>query len=146
MKTKVHTPKSPSAQFSVSERYKLFLEVHIQNLTQDPLYLHQARLEPVEGWQVHLDVNSPPNQAANVEDNKEHPLANQLFSGSMSLVQPQDTRQYIYVLAPTSSKDGKNESLYYPSPVPGSVIPLGRLDISWRSAMGEPGRLLTSVS
>jgi len=29
--------------------------------------------------------------------------------------------------------------------VPGSIIPLGRLDISWKSSFGEPGRLLTSM-
>jgi hypothetical protein len=63
-----------------------------------------------------------------------------IFSGSMSLMQPQDIRQYIYILQPVASPG---------SPVihePGTIIPLGRLDLSWRSAFGEPGRLLTSVS
>jgi hypothetical protein len=54
-------------------------------------------------------------------------------------MQPQDMRQYIYILAPKVLPD---------LPIthtPGSVISLGRLDIAWRSSFGEPGRLLTSV-
>ncbi|TRM59410.1 hypothetical protein BD626DRAFT_508230 [Schizophyllum amplum] len=92
VKTKVHTPKSPSAQLSPTERDKIFLE--------------RMSLEPVDGWDV--------------ED-------------------PQDMRQYIYIMNPKSPPK---------IPVvhsPGSIIPLGRLDIAWRSSFGEPGRLLTSM-
>lgn len=52
---------------------------------------------------------------------------------------PQDMRQYIYILSPTVVPS------FPAAHPPGSVIPLGRLDISWRSSFGEPGRLLTSV-
>jgi len=48
-------------------------------------------------------------------------------------------RQYVYILTP------KNIELFPPIYAPGSIIPLGRLDISWRSSFGEPGRLLTSM-
>jgi hypothetical protein len=57
----------------------------------------------------------------------------------MAVMQPQDMRQYIYVLVPATIP---------PFPVrhvPGSNLPLGRLDISWRSSLGETGRLMTSV-
>ncbi|KAG5645043.1 hypothetical protein DXG03_007222 [Asterophora parasitica] len=54
-------------------------------------------------------------------------------------MQPQDIRQYIYILSP------KSASLSPISYTPGAVIPLGRLDIFWRSSFGEPGRLLTSM-
>ncbi|KAF7311658.1 hypothetical protein MKEN_01069400 [Mycena kentingensis (nom. inval.)] len=129
VKTKVHTPRSPSALLSRTEREKVFLEVHIQNLTTDSLWFERMRFECAEGWDV---------QDANIIDvDKAHDdAANTIFSGSM---QPQDMRQYIYILSRQST------SLAPTVNAPGSVIPLGRLDISWRSSYGEPGRLLTSM-
>lgn len=126
VKTKVHTPRSPSALMTLSEREKVFLEVHIQNLTQDAMWFERMKFECAEGWSV-VDANT-------AGDDKDH----MLFSGSTALMQPQAIRQYIYILTPTSS-------FSFPVVHPGSVIPLGRLDISWRSQFGEPGRLLTSM-
>ena len=108
----------------------MFLEVHIQNLTQDAMWLERMQFECVDGWQV---------QDANGACSPADALSGQLFSGSMALMQPQDVRQYIYILSP---------KVLPPFPVahtPGSILALGRLDISWRSSFGEPGRLLTSV-
>ncbi|KAL1730310.1 hypothetical protein EV714DRAFT_211348 [Schizophyllum commune] len=126
VKTKVHTPKSPSAQLSTSERDKIFLEVHIQNLTQEPLWFERMLLEPVDGWDV-----EDTNLGSTEEDG--------IFTGTTALMGPQDMRQYIYIMSPQSPPR---------IPVvhsPGSIIPLGRLDIAWRSSFGEPGRLLTSM-
>lgn len=108
-------------------REKLFLEIHVQNLTQEPMWFERMCLEPSEGWQV---------DHGNMED----PNYEEIFSGSMALMQPQDMRQYVYTLSSTTVP------LIQSTPVPGSSIPLGRLDISWRSSFGEPGRLLTSVN
>ncbi|KAG1774257.1 DUF974-domain-containing protein [Suillus placidus] len=127
VKTKVHTPRSPSALMTSSEREKVFLEVHIQNITQDAMWFERMEFECAEGWSV-VDANT-------TNDDKDQ----RLFSGSVALMQPQAIRQYIYILTPTSS---------FTFPVvhsAGSVIPLGRLDISWCSQFGEPGRLLTSM-
>lgn len=129
MKTKVHVPKSPSALLSTTEREKIFLEVHIQNLTQHAIYFERMRLECVDGWEA-LDGNLLP-----LEDGTEQSV----FSGSMALLQPQDMRQYVYILTP------KQREFIPAVHAPGSIIPLGRLDISWRSSFGEPGRLLTST-
>jgi hypothetical protein len=129
VKTKVHVPRSPSALLSATEREKIFLEVHIQNLTQEPMWFERMSLEAVDGWTVE-DGNVV--GAGSVKES--------IFSGSIALMQPQDMRQYVYTMTP----------VLIPSfPVihtPGSIIPLGRLDISWRSSFGEPGRLLTSVN
>ena len=127
VKTKVHVPRSPSALLSTEERSKVFLEVHIQNLTSDPMWFERIILEPAPSWNVQ-DANLLPDSQKS------------LFSDGMALMQPQDTRQYIYIL---------NEINPPAIPVrhdPGAILPLGRLDISWRSSFGEPGRLLTSVS
>lgn len=108
---------------SPPEREKIFLEVHIQNLMPDPVWFERMQFQCIDDWQV---------QDINCDDS--------VFSGSMALMQPQDMRQYIYILTPTAVP------LASTPPTPGSTMPLGRLDISWRSSFGEPGRLLTSVS
>ena len=132
MKTKVHTPRSPSALMSAQEREKVFLEVHIQNLTQDAMWLERMQFECIEGWSVQ-DVNGL-ESSASADGTFES-----LFSGSMALMQPQDIRQYIYILSP------KVPPAFPVAHTPGSILGLGRLDISWRLSFGEPGRLLTSV-
>ncbi|THH15608.1 hypothetical protein EW146_g4900 [Bondarzewia mesenterica] len=119
VKTKVHVPRSPSALMSRSEREKVFLEVHIQNLTQEPMWFERMLFEPV--------------QDADVKE------GDSLFSGSMAMMQPQDARQYLYILSAISLPT------FTVQPTPGTAVPLGRLDISWRSSLGEPGRLLTSM-
>lgn len=134
MKTKVHVPQSPTALLSETEREKVFLEVHIQNLTPGPLWFERIRLEAVDNWDV-IDANFLPA----AKDTKE---VKSIFSDSIALMHSQDMRQYIYILTP---KIPPRSKVPVP-PAPGSVIPLGRLDICWRSSMGEPGRLLTSVS
>jgi trafficking protein particle complex subunit 13 len=128
VKTKVHSSKSPSALLSIVERDKIFLEVHIQNLTQDAICFERMSLECTDGWAM-VDGNM-----LHVGDDEQS-----IFSGSMALMQPQDIRQYIYILTP------KSIELLPTVHVPGSIIHLGRLDISWKSSFGEPGRLLTSM-
>jgi trafficking protein particle complex subunit 13 len=131
VKTKVHVPRSPTALLSSAEREKVFLEVHIQNLTPDAMWLQRMRFEPIEGW--HVQDTSMSLSGETIDDGT-------IFPASMALMQPQDTRQYVYILSP------KELSLFPLTHAPGAIVPLGRLDISWRSAFGEPGRLLTSVS
>jgi hypothetical protein len=128
VKTKVHITRSPSALFSRTEREKVFLEVHIQNLTQDALWFQRIGFECADGWNVE-DINTAGGDSQNG-----------LFTSDNALMQPQDMRQYIYILTPKMLPDLPTTH------APGSVIALGRLDIAWRSSFGEPGRLLTSVS
>ena len=128
----MHVPRSPTALLSQTEREKVFLEVHIQNLTPDALWLERMRFESADGWDGQ-DANLSTG-ASEISDSAT------IFSGSMALLQPQDTRQYVYTLSPRLIP---SYPVVHP---PGSTLPLGRLDISWRSSFGEPGRLLTSVS
>jgi hypothetical protein len=87
-------------------------------------------LECTDEWET-VDGNVLPDLDCNGQTS--------IFSGNMALMQPQDMRQYLYILTP------KVPDLSSSGPAPGSIIPLGRLDISWRSHFGEPGRLLTSM-
>jgi hypothetical protein len=121
---------------SRAEREKVFLEVHVQNLTPEPMWIERMRFECVEGWSA-ADINffdGPPS-----DDGKKSRQS--IFSGATAVMQPQDLRQYLYILSPSRSAD----PIFPVFPQPGSVISLGRLDISWRTSFGEPGRLLTSV-
>jgi len=106
------------------------LEIHIQNLTQDAIYFERMQLECTDEWDS-VDGNMLPSTDGLDQTS--------IFSGSMALMQPQDMRQYVYILTP------KVTDLAPSVHAPGSIIPLGRLDIAWRSHYGEPGRLLTSI-
>jgi hypothetical protein len=131
VKTKVHTPKSPTALMSRIERERVFLEVHVQNLTQEPLWFERLDFRPVDGWSA---------TNGNALDRLTSSSRSRAICGPGSLVKPQDTFQYLYILTPAIVPS-------FPSkPAPGTIIPLGRLDMAWRSNFGEPGRLLTSVS
>ncbi|CAE6341049.1 unnamed protein product [Rhizoctonia solani] len=133
VRTKVHIPRSPSALLNRNERNKVFLEVHVQNLTTKPLYFEKIQFECAEGWVL---ANATPKAISNSESDSS--------SGSKtneSSLRPQDTRQYLYILASTPAA---TPSFPIPYP-PGTIIALGRLDMSWRSSFGEPGRLLTSM-
>jgi len=130
VKTKVHTAKSPTALLSQTEREKIFLEVHIQNLTQDAIYFERMTLECTDDWET---------TDGNILADPDGKTQTSIFSGTMALMQPQDMRQYVYIISP------KVTSSSLPINAPGSIIPLGRLDICWRSHLGEPGRLLTSM-
>ncbi|CAE6534080.1 unnamed protein product [Rhizoctonia solani] len=127
VRTKVHIPRSPTALLNRAERNKVFLEVHVQNLTTKPLYFERIQFECAEGW---LLANSTPKTVTD--------------SGSKAnetSLRPQDTRQYLYIITPTPAAT-PSFPITYP---PGTIIALGRLDMSWRSSFGEPGRLLTSM-
>ena len=90
----------------------------------------RLKFECVEGWRVleaHSSVSSG-NENTGID--------------AMTTMPPQDVRQYLYVLVPASEERER----FVVAPSPGSIIPLGRLDISWTTSFGEPGRLLTSVS
>ncbi|KXN90469.1 hypothetical protein AN958_04141 [Leucoagaricus sp. SymC.cos] len=127
VKTKVHSVRSPTALLTPSEREKIFLEVHIQNVTQETMHFERLSFEPTEEWEV---------QDPNVTDDNQS-----IFSGSIALMNPQDVRQYVFILSPTSTSILRPLAV----PTPGSIFPLGRLNIIWRSLYGEPGRLLTST-
>lgn len=91
------------------------------------MHFERLSFEPTEEWQV-----QDPNFTSDDQS---------VFSGPLALINPQDVRQYIFILSPVST------SALRPliSHSPGSIFPLGRLNIVWRSSYGEPGRLLTSI-
>ena len=82
----MHVPRAPSATLSRSERDKVFLEIHIQNTTSEPMSFERILLDPAPGWSVDTSSFAPSQD--------------KLFTGPNALMQPQDARQYVYVLSP----------------------------------------------
>ena len=69
--------------------------------------------------------------------NKVLPESNLLVFGRMNVVNPHDTRQYLYCLKP------KAEARTNPAALR-QATSIGKLDIVWRTNMGDRGRLQTS--
>lgn len=63
--------------------------------------------------------------------------SNSLVFGRMNVVNPHDTRQYLYCLKP-KPEARMNLSLLR------QATAIGKLDIVWRTNMGDRGRLQTS--
>lgn len=61
------------------------------------------------------------------------------------MLQPGNTRQLLYVLAPTPRPAFPKSSLFLPHYTPGQILPLGKLDLTWTGPYGETGHLMTSV-
>lgn len=112
VKTKVHTShESATALMSPTEKDKVYLEIHIQNVTQEPMWFERLRFEPVEGL-VATDGNVYQPAGSTTQHS--------IFSGWSALMQPSDVRQYMYVISPTSPIPS------WSAPAAGSVVPLGR--------------------
>lgn len=104
---------------------RLFLEAQVQNTTTDPIYLEKMFVDPVEG----LECQSVPVMAPGQQDvTMATTMATSWYLG------PQDTLQFLFLLQP---KLGDDLIARY-------TAPLGRLEIVWRSRLGDIGRLQTS--
>ncbi|GAA5795000.1 hypothetical protein HPULCUR_000350 [Helicostylum pulchrum] len=99
---------------------RVFLEAQLQNVSAGPMFLERMRFEPSEHF-VFEDLNQ-------VVTNNDSVFGD-------SFIHPQDIRQYLYMLSP---KDDQNDRISR------TTNALGKLDIVWRSYMGDLGRLQTS--
>ncbi|VDP64908.1 unnamed protein product [Schistosoma mattheei] len=124
------------------------METQIQNLTVTPIILERVLFESNPQFSV-IDLN-------NLQfDKKSHSNTPTYY------LQPNDVQQFLYRLIPTttnsspllnlSSTNSSIRTSTVPDPIPVSStttrqvsISAGRLDITWRSLMGERGRLQTS--
>jgi hypothetical protein len=131
VKTKVHTARSPTASHCLEERDKLFLEVHVQNQTNFGLWFESFEFQPEPEF-VATDASAEAERASPI------PITPEMRHAT-SILQPKDIRQMVYILTPA-------QVTLFPKKYNPGFVPLGKLDISWRSEMGESGRLLTSVS
>lgn len=134
IKTRVHSPTSPSILLDPAHRSDIHLEVLVQNTSMAGLLFDKVVLEPVKGL-----VSRPTTTTVTA-------------SSSSSTLFPDDTRQYLFTLSPSPDSDfatttqAEAHSVFPPSYTPGTILPLGRLDVAWFSApYRSPGRLQTST-
>lgn len=129
-KFQVYKPLDVKTKFYNAESDEIFLEAQLQNITSNPVTLAKVSLEPSSQFQV-----AALNQDA----------AGDSIFGEVNLLNPQDSRQYLFSLTP---KSRPQNSLNSQEPVKTKssrgVTSIGKLDIIWRSSVGEKGRLQTS--
>uniref|UniRef100_A0A8C8CM73 Trafficking protein particle complex subunit 13 n=1 Tax=Oncorhynchus tshawytscha TaxID=74940 RepID=A0A8C8CM73_ONCTS len=124
-KFQVLKPLDVKTKFYNAETDEVFLEAQIQNITTSSMFMEKVSLEPSMMYSV-AELNT-------VETEDE---GTSTF-GKMSYLQPMDTRQYLYCLKP------KPEFAEKAGIIKGVTV-IGKLDIVWKTNLGERGRLQTS--
>ncbi|KAL7847022.1 hypothetical protein SRHO_G00220020 [Serrasalmus rhombeus] len=122
VKTKFYNAESDLS--SVTD--EVFLEAQIQNITTSPMFMEKVSLEPSMMYNV-----TELNTVASAKESSESTF------GKMLYLQPMDTRQYLYCLKP------KPEFAEKAGVIKGVTV-IGKLDIVWKTNLGERGRLQTS--
>uniref|UniRef100_A0A673YWR5 Trafficking protein particle complex subunit 13 n=1 Tax=Salmo trutta TaxID=8032 RepID=A0A673YWR5_SALTR len=124
-KFQVLKPLDVKTKFYNAETDEVFLEAQIQNITTSSMFMEKVSLESSMMYNV-AELNT-------VETEDE---GTSTF-GKMSYLQPMDTRQYLYCLKP------KPEFAEKAGVIKGVTV-IGKLDIVWKTNLGERGRLQTS--
>ncbi|KAJ3299039.1 hypothetical protein HK104_010054 [Borealophlyctis nickersoniae] len=160
-KFQVLNPLAVKTKVNTLQDGRVFLEAQVQNMAGAPMYLERMRFESNELFE-YQDLNSVVNSAGestggvkdvivggmagNGGERKGSGLGAALVGGqraadvglsvfgSASYLNPQDTRQYLYMLRPKTPHD----------PLARTTSTMGKLDILWRTHLGQTGRLQTS--
>ncbi|XP_006622195.1 trafficking protein particle complex subunit 13 [Apis dorsata] len=121
-KFQVVKPLDVKTKFYNAESDEVYLEAQIQNLTAGPICLEKVSLESSHLFSV---------STLNTNEKGES------IYGSVNILDTDCSRQYLYCLKPQISllKDPKMMH---------NATNIGKLDIVWRSNLGERGRLQTS--
>ncbi|NXF19598.1 TPC13 protein, partial [Rhodinocichla rosea] len=124
-KFQVLKPLDVKTKFYNAETDEVFLEAQIQNITTSPMFMEKVSLEPSMMYNV-AELNTV--DAAGESEST---------FGARTYLQPMDTRQYLYCLKP------KQEFAEKAGVIKGVTV-IGKLDIVWKTNLGERGRLQTS--
>lgn len=126
-KFQVMKPLDVKTKFYNAESDEVYLEAQVQNITKAPMCLEKVSLEP-----------SPLFVATNPSLNTvQTETGIESVFGRVNCLHPEDSRQFLYCLRP------KSEAKDNPKVIKG-VTNIGKLDIVWRTSMGDRGRLQTS--
>lgn len=108
----------------------IYLEALIQNITTAPVFLQRVALQPNKAF-IAVDLNLTDEVAPGAgSDGK---VVEETTFGVNSYLEPQNTRQYLYRLEPVDNSANSQ-----------AATDVGRLDIVWRTNLGEMGRLRTN--
>ncbi|XP_045031668.1 trafficking protein particle complex subunit 13 isoform X1 [Daphnia magna] len=125
-KFQVLKPLDVKTKFYNAESDDVYLEAQIQNTTLDkPLCLDKVTMEPSSLFKVQAGWGTSWSNAS------------QLFGGIVNIVQPGEIRQYLHCLKPKQDVRGNLRLLRGESNI-------GKLDLTWRTTIGDRGRLQTS--
>nr|CAH7722394.1 unnamed protein product [Callosobruchus chinensis] len=121
-KIMVLKPLDVKTKFYNAENDDVYLEAQVQNITVGPICLEKVALDASQLFNV-TSLN-------NTNEGKS-------IFGKTTILQPQAVCQFLYCLAP-------NEKLSSDLKLLSGATNIGKLDIVWRSNLGEKGRLQTS--
>lgn len=121
-KFEVMKPLDVKTKFYNAESDDVYLEAQVQNITSGPITLEEVLLES--------------SQQFSVKSLNEIESGVSVF-GDITLLQPQESCQYLYCLTPKENIAKEIKLLT-------AAKNIGKFDIVWRSNLGEKGRLQTS--
>ena len=121
-KFQVLNPLSVKTKLHSMDQGVVYLEIQVQNLATISLDVQRLELKPSSGFRA-TSLQEPNGEDTSIKD---------VFGGQ--LLQPQDIRQYLFILKPSNPQDRLLRSM----------TDLGYLDISWRTTLGQPGHLETA--
>ena len=121
-KFQVVKPLDVKTKFYNAETDEVYLEAQIQNITAGPICLEKVDLESTEQYTV-TSLNTLPNGES-------------VFC-SKNMLQPNNSCQFLYCIKPIAEIANDPKALK-------DANNIGKLDIVWRSNLGERGRLQTS--
>jgi len=125
-KFQVLKPLDVKTKFYNADSDDVYLEAQIQNTTFQPIHMEKVTLEASNLYDaVELNVHNKDDISEGDRSKRRRNNMNHL-----------DTRQYLYCLTP--KKDVARDSSLR------GVTNIGKLDIVWKTNMGEKGRLQTS--
>lgn len=144
IKTRIQNTQHPNTSLDAIKREHVYLEVLAQNVSPEGIVFDKVALQPV--------------QRLTAETIGEDTASKATASNSNSTLMPGDTKQYLFLLSPSKEDSTLDDtagpsrpkpckkSVFPPDVAPGSILPLGRLDLTWRSGPHhDPGRLQTST-
>lgn len=109
----------------------IYLEAQIQNIMPIPMFLYSVTLQAAAFYNA-TDLNDfKLVDGTSEEDDSGEPTTT---FGKLTYLNPQDSRQYLYRLSPKDANDAAIRT----------NMQIGKLDVSWRTNLGEQGRLQTS--
>ena len=133
-KFQVLNPLSVKTKLHTFEHGVIYLEIQVQNLATIALSVEKLDLKPSSSFVSTSMVNSEANDENSSPNSPNKPNTTKLekvFDGM--LFQPQDIRQYLFILTPSNRNTLVN-----------LATDLGHLDITWRTNLGQIGHLETA--
>lgn len=141
-KIQVLKPLDVKTKFYNAESDDVYLEAQVQNITSGPICLEKVALDASHLFQgIHPVFEGERKRTSGIFDFavtslNVAPSGASVF-GKVTLLQPQASCQFLYCLVP-------DPKLAMDLKLLSGAANIGKLDIVWRSNLGERGRLQTS--